>query len=171
MKDYHNWYNWYNYHSQDSVSFQHQHESAIAGFRSSVNSIRCWEQEQNPSIPDTIWRLRHNEGSNINTLLPKHDKVPAMTAIKRFHWKRIAVKFTEQTYWTPLYLVVTYDQAPNNWTEQNDPCARDVSDVPQKVARCFCFTLMGSWLYSGFREAQPRSGCQRAWQLFIKKYK
>ncbi len=54
------------------------------------------EQQQNPSIPDCLWR--HNKGAVINTLRPNYDKVQAVTAMKCFFWKWIAVN--------PLYTVV-----------------------------------------------------------------
>ena len=76
--------------------FQCRHECAFEGLGSSVSRSRCWEQEKNPSIPESIWR--HNKGTIIDTLLPNHDKAEAMTAMKRFRWKWIAVN--------PLYTVV-----------------------------------------------------------------
>jgi hypothetical protein len=46
--------------------------------------------------PDSIWR--HNKGAIIDTRRPNHDNVQAMTAMKRFRRKWIAVN--------PLYTVV-----------------------------------------------------------------
>ncbi len=73
-----------------------RHECALEGLGYSVSRSRCWEQEQNQNIPESIWR--HNKGAIIDNRRPNHDKAEVMTAMKRFRWKWIAVN--------PLYTVV-----------------------------------------------------------------
>ncbi len=38
------------------VCFQQWYKCAFEGLGSSVSDCRCWEQKQNPSIPDSIWQ-------------------------------------------------------------------------------------------------------------------
>ncbi len=52
-------------------------------------SVTADAQEQNLSIPDSIWR--HNKGAIIDTRRPNHDNVQAMNAMKRFRRTWIAV--------------------------------------------------------------------------------
>ncbi len=87
------------------VCFQCRHECAFEGL---VSGSRCREQQQNPSIPDCLWR--HNKGAIIDTLRPNHDNVQAMTAIKCFFRKWIAVN--------PLYTVVL-DMTKHQTIEQS----------------------------------------------------
>ncbi len=68
---------------------QRQHKLTIEGLGSSVGSSRCSEKEQNPSIPHSIWR--HNKASIIDIRQSNHDEIQAMTAMKLFAWKQIAV--------------------------------------------------------------------------------
>ncbi len=106
------------------VWLQRRHERTIKGLGSGVGSSRCSEKEQNPSIPHSIWR--HNEASIIDTRRPNHDETQAMTAMKLFSWKRIAVypldTFILGNSW--------YDQAPNNGTVQSDPCVLQSPAIP-----------------------------------------
>ncbi len=55
-----------------------------------------------------MWR--HNKDAIIDTLRPNHDKAAAMTAMKRFRWKWIAVN--------PLYTVV-FGMTKHQTVEQN----------------------------------------------------
>ncbi len=73
------------------VCFQRWYECAFEGLGSSVShhDSRCWEQQQNLSIPDCI--LRHNKAAIIDTRWPNHDHVQAMAAVKGFGGKWIAV--------------------------------------------------------------------------------
>ena len=71
------------------VCFQCRYQCAFEGLGSSVSHSRCWEQKQNPSIPDSI--RRHNKGAIIDTRRPNHDHVQAMTAVEGFCGKWIAV--------------------------------------------------------------------------------
>ncbi len=68
------------------VCFQRRYECAFEGLGSSVGYSRCWEQKQNPGIPDSIWR--HNKGAIIDTRRLDHDHIQAMTAVKGFGWIR-----------------------------------------------------------------------------------
>ncbi len=67
---------------------------------------------QNQSIPDSIWR--HNKGAIIDTQLPDHDNVQAMTAVKVWHEMDCSKSVGHHCIW--------YDPASNSYTEQNDPC-------------------------------------------------
>jgi hypothetical protein len=69
--------------------FQRQYECAFEGLGSSVSHSRCWEQKQTPSIPDSVWL--HNKRAIIDTGRPDRDYVQAMTAVKGFGGKWIAV--------------------------------------------------------------------------------
>ena len=71
------------------VCFQCRYQCAFEGLGSSVSHSRCWEQKQNPSIPDSI--RRHNKGAIIDTRRSNHDHVQAMTAVEGFCGKWIAV--------------------------------------------------------------------------------
>ena len=71
------------------VCFQCRYQCAFEGLGSSVSHSRCWEQKQNPSIPDSI--RRHNKGAIIDTRRPNHDHVQAMTAVEGFCRKWVAV--------------------------------------------------------------------------------
>ncbi len=71
------------------ICFQRWYECTFEGLWSSVSHCRCWKQKQNPSIPDSIWR--HNKGAIIHPQLSDHDHVQAMTAVKGFGGKWIAV--------------------------------------------------------------------------------
>ncbi len=80
------------------ICFQCRHECAFEGLGSNVSCSRCWKQQQNPSIPDCLWR--HNKGAVINTRGPDYDKVQAVTAMKCFSGNGL-----QWTRCTPLYLV------------------------------------------------------------------
>ena len=71
------------------ICFQGRHQGAVKGLWSSISGNRGGEQEQYPSIPDSIGR---NEKSTIvDSRRANHDEVQSVTAVKRFCRKRVAV--------------------------------------------------------------------------------
>ncbi len=122
------------------VCFQCRHECAFEGLGYSVSGSRCWEQQQNPSIPDCLWR--HNKGAIIDTRRPNHDNAQARTVMKCFSRKWIAVnplytvifgmtkrQIIEQSKMTLAFRRILQFQCPkestylkNNTYNQNKPC-------------------------------------------------
>jgi hypothetical protein len=78
------------------VCFLRWHECTVKRFGPGVSLWCGWEKEQNPCMPNWIWR--HHEGSMVETRRPNHDEVQAVTAIKRLRRKRVAVN--------PLHTIV-----------------------------------------------------------------
>ncbi len=78
------------------VCFQRWHECTVKRFGPGVCLWCGWEKEQNPCIPNWIWR--HHEVSMVETRRPNHDEVQAVTAIKRLRRKWVAVN--------PLHTIV-----------------------------------------------------------------
>ena len=71
------------------VCFQRRHQGTLEGLGSSVCCCSGREKEQYPSIPDCTGR--NDKGSMVDTRLPNHDEVQAVTAVKRLRRKRVAV--------------------------------------------------------------------------------
>ncbi len=80
------------------IYFQRRHESTFKRFGPSVGLCGDREKEQNPCVPNWIWR--DHECIIVNTWRPNHKEVQSVTAVKWFRRERVAVNRC-----TPLYLM------------------------------------------------------------------
>ncbi len=78
------------------ICFQCRHESTVKRFGACVGLCGGREKEQNPCVPNWVWR--DHESTIFNTWRPNHNEVQSLTAVKWFRRERVAVN--------PLHTIV-----------------------------------------------------------------
>ncbi len=78
------------------ICFQRRHESTVKRIGPGVGLCGGREKEQNPCVPNWIWR--DHESTICNTWRPNHNEVQLVAAVKWFCRERVAVN--------PLHTIV-----------------------------------------------------------------